>query len=167
MPSQSRRNRPSAAVAPQGGGTQPTILTAQAQQRLTIEQVGLPTPEAVQGYARSLPDAPERFMALLEKQVEHRLETERKVMDANIEAMHENQRLQRLYAWMACVLALALITAFVIVSLVTRNGYVSAGGLVLTVGGIITTFLVNSRQRLRILQEQQRQIQQQQGNQQY
>lgn len=94
-------------------------------------------------------------MALLEEQAHHRIESERRTLDTNILAIRDNLRLQRLYAWMAFLLAISLIAAFVAVSFFTRNAYVSVGGLVLTIGGIITTFLVESRRRLQLQHESQ------------
>ena len=159
MPPQQRRQRQTARAVT--ATAQPQVLAAQMQQRLTVDNLPLPSPEAIEGYARSIPDAPERFMALMEEQVHHRMEQESKAIEINVFAIEENIKLQRIYTWMAFALAIALIAAFVAISFFTRNGYISAGGLVFTIGGIITTFLVNSRQRSRLqLQQQQQQVSQ-------
>lgn len=130
-----------------------SIQIGEIQQRLTVDNLPLPSPDVLKGYAETIPNAPERFMLLMEAQVRHRIEAEQKALDANIGTIQAGIQLQRIYAWMAFALAVILLLSFVAVSFITHNGYVSVGGLIFTIGGIITSFLVSGRQRMHAEQD--------------
>lgn len=144
---------------------QQEIQTVQhIEQRLTQEAIPLPTPDTLRAYSEMLPEAPQLFLRMMEEQNAHRIATEQKVRDANIQAMQDNIALQKIQmsavidlqkrqTWMAFILAMLLMASFVIVGIVTKNGYAGAGGLVVSVGSVITAFLVNSRRSQPIQQQ--------------
>lgn len=149
----SQPNRRQRQLAQTSASTQQGQIEAILQQ-VTVDNLPLPSPDALKGYAEVVPDAPQLFFRLDEEQVHHRIESERKSLEANIRALDASIAHSKRNAWMAYSLALALIAAFVIISVFAHNAYVAVGGLVVSVGSIITTFLVSNRQQERILRLQ-------------
>jgi uncharacterized membrane protein len=136
------------------GAQLPSSAIEGIRQQVTVDNLPLPSPETLRGYGEVVPTAPQLFFDLWEAQTRHRIESEQRVMEANIRALDANIGHTRRNAWMAYSLAVLLIAAFVVVALFTRNALVGVGGLVFSLAGIITTFLVNSRRQERILRLQ-------------
>lgn len=53
----------------------------------------LPAPEDFLAYKKVLPDAPERILSMAERQLNHRIETERKIVDSGIKESRLGQYL--------------------------------------------------------------------------
>ena len=54
------------------------------QQKLEITAGPIPSPQVLQQYNQVMPDAAERIVRMAEKQSDHRIDLERKVVDSNI-----------------------------------------------------------------------------------
>lgn len=74
------------------------------EQRLEMYSGPLPHPDLLRRYQEIVPDAPERILKMAEKQNEHRIEIEKKVIGGNI----FNERLGLIAGFLVCVYALYL-----------------------------------------------------------
>jgi uncharacterized membrane protein len=74
------------------------------EQRLEMYSGPLPHPDLLKRYQDIVPDAPERILKMAEKQTEHRIAIEKKVIDGNI----WNERLGVIAGFFVCIYALYL-----------------------------------------------------------
>lgn len=84
----------------------------------------LPPPSMFNAYGQVVPDAPNRILAMAEKEQGHRIDADRRVIEYS---RQDNRRGQ----WLGFVIALAYITAAVIVSM---HGQPWVGGVLGTIG---------------------------------
>lgn len=71
-------------------------------QTLQVSQVPLPAPEDLRKYAEIVPDAPERFFKMAERQAEHRQGLERIAVGSNVKLEARGQ----LFAFLLSALAI-------------------------------------------------------------
>ncbi|QQR78310.1 MAG: DUF2335 domain-containing protein [Candidatus Moraniibacteriota bacterium] len=74
------------------------------ERRLEMYAGPLPHPDLLKRYREIVPDAPERILRMAEKQNEHRIEIEKKVISGNI----WNERLGLIAGFSVCLYALYL-----------------------------------------------------------
>lgn len=95
----------------------------------------LPAPEDFAGYEKVLPGATDRIMKMTEKQVEHRIESEKKIIDNKFK---QSGRGQIIGAILVCV----CIMASVVLGL-NGHDWIAGGIGVTTVIGVAVVFVLN------------------------
>lgn len=96
----------------------------------------LPAPEDFAAYKNVVPDAPERILAMAEKQQQHRIETERKIVDSNIKSSLRGQVLGAI---------MAIICLLCCVYLGIHGHDVLAGSIVAIIVSVVTIFALRKR----------------------
>jgi uncharacterized membrane protein len=99
----------------------------------------LPPPEILARYSAIIPDAPERFLTMVEKQVDHRIHLEKTVIESDTKN-------SKLGLWLGFIIALAflLTSAFLIL-----NGHELVGGIIgaVDIVALVTAFIYGSNNR--------------------
>jgi uncharacterized membrane protein len=110
--------------------------------QIKIQQVGvevsvgpIPPPQILQQYNQVVPDAAERIIRMAEKQSDHRIDLERKVVDSNI---------RKSYIGMVLATIIALYGLY-IAKEISINGNPWAAGIIaaLDLGGLISVAVYN------------------------
>lgn len=96
----------------------------------------LPAPEDFAAYKNVVPDAPERILAMAEKQQQHRIETEQKIVDSNIKSSLRGQVLGAI---------MAIICLLCCVYLGIHGHDVLAGSIVAIIVSVVTIFALRKR----------------------
>lgn len=96
----------------------------------------LPAPEDFAAYKNVVPDAPERILAMAEKQQQHRIDTERKIVDSNIKSSLRGQVLGAI---------MAIICLLCCVYLGIHGHDVLAGSIVAIIVSVVTIFALRKR----------------------
>ena len=116
----------------------PTNRTAhqvKVQQQLEISSGPIPSPQILQQYNQVVPDAAERIICMAEKQSDHRIDIEKKVVDSNI---------IKSYMGMSCAAIIAVYGLY-IAKEIAVNGNPWAAGIIaaLDLGGLIAVAVYN------------------------
>lgn len=96
----------------------------------------LPAPEDFAAYKNVVPDAPERILAMAEKQQQHRIDTERKIVDWNIKSGLLGQLL-------AAIIAIVCLLCCVYLGIHGHD--VLAGSIVAIIVSVVTIFALRKR----------------------
>lgn len=96
----------------------------------------LPAPEDFAAYKNVVPDAPERILAMAEKQQQHRIETEQKIVDSNIKSSLLGQ-------WLAAIMAIICLLCCVYLGIHGHD--VLAGSIVAIIVSVVTIFALRKR----------------------
>lgn len=78
------------------------------EERVIIQQSNMPDVATLEGYARVIPGGAERLMALIEKQVAHRIDMENKIVPEQMRQSHRGQ----LFGFVLACLAFAVSLVF-------------------------------------------------------
>ena len=105
------------------------------QQKLEITTGPIPSPHVLQQYNQVVPDAAERIIRMAEKQSDHRIDLERKVVDSNI---------AKSYLGMVLAATIALYGLY-IAKEIAVNGNPWAAGIIaaLDLAGLISVAIYN------------------------
>ena len=93
----------------------------------------LPAPEDFKAYGDVVPDAPERILSMMERQVEHRINTERSIVTSGLK---ESQRGQ----WMGYSIVVILIGLSTLLALCGHD--LTAGGMVAVAIALAVIFVL-------------------------
>jgi len=97
----------------------------------------MPSPDLIERYSKLYPDAPEFFFSLMQKQTDHRINIEEKVISSNI----IGERIGQVFAFIICVIAIASGVYLIM------NNKDAAGisSILLSLGGVIGIFFVRKQ----------------------
>lgn len=95
----------------------------------------LPAPEDFKAYQEVLPDAPERILSMAEKQLGHRTDIEKTIVERNLSLSDRGQ-------WMGFVLAIMFLIASMILAF---TGHELLGSVIMgsTLIGVLVVFVLN------------------------
>lgn len=97
------------------------------QQQIELTAAGpLPMPSSFGGYEKVLPGAAERILRMAEKEQDHRLQQEQKILDAQIQDAKESRDIEKIGARHAIVFAL---TVVVIAAVLFYTDHTWGGGI--------------------------------------
>ncbi|SEF42315.1 Predicted membrane protein [Xylanibacter ruminicola] len=95
----------------------------------------LPAPEDFKAYQEVLPDAPERILSMAEKQLNHRTDIEKTIVEKNLSLSNRGQ-------WMGFILAILFLIASMILAF-TGHELLSSIIMGSTLLGVLVVFVLN------------------------
>ncbi len=95
----------------------------------------LPAPEDFSAYKETLPDAPQRILSMAEKQLGHRTDIEKTIVERNLSLSERGQ-------WMGFVLAILFLAASMVLAF---TGHEMLGSIIMgsTLLGVLVVFVLN------------------------
>lgn len=95
----------------------------------------LPAPEDFKAYQEVLPDAPERILSMAEKQLGHRTDIEKTIVERNLSLSDRGQ-------WMGFILAILFLIASMVLAF---TGHELLGSIIMgsTLLGVLVVFVLN------------------------
>ena len=93
----------------------------------------LPAPEDFKAYGEVIPDAPERILCLMERQVEHRISTERNIVTSGLKESRRGQ-------WMGYSIVVILISLSTLLAFYGHD--VTAGIMITAAIGLAVVFVL-------------------------
>ena len=113
----------------------------------TLHEGPLPSVKTLEGYDKLIPDGAHRIMAMAERQQEHRMAMENKVVQAEISQSFLGQ-------WLAFAIGLSTLTTCGFCAYIGESilaGVIGAGGLV----GLVSVFIQGKKQQAKDLENRQ------------
>ena len=98
----------------------------------------LPAPEDFKAYGEVDPDAPERILCLMERQVEHRISTERNIVTSGLKESRRGQ-------WMGYSIVVILIGLPTLLALCGHD--LTAGGMITAAIALAVVFVLKQNPR--------------------
>ncbi len=85
------------------------VVSMQKEERVIIQQSNMPDVATLEGYARVIPGGAERLIALIEKQVEHRIQLENVVVPEQVRQSRRGQWFGFIVACVAFVVSIVFL----------------------------------------------------------